>query len=324
MSFKIIVSPQGKIVNSGAYTLPIDSIKENNIISIDTNNNNKVVLLTSFFECNNSNKYSEWVYSLEKNITDNNIQKIVLFLEGFSNIVDITQFRDHFAISDVSKLSLIKIDSRPSFYYLINYANIYFNNRTIVITNSDIFFENLNIVSNIDMTKVIFALTRYSYTIDRELSLPSFKSSCYPSEKYNITDFLKVSNVQPCYNNKYLNSQLNCYYEEKVYANEYCADAWIFKTPMGLEESFKHIFLGKFRCDNNLNKLFTDKVNNEGYIFENPCLTIKAIHYDFNTVREFDNNEECVFHEIPTDQLFIQWSYISDNFSLVLDNNLNT
>ena len=270
MSFKII-SSQTKTVNCGAYTLPIDSAMENSMISIDTNNNNKLILLTSCFECNNSSKYNEWVYSLEKNISDNNIEKIVLFLEGFSSIVDLTQFRDHFTISDISKLSLVKIDSRASFYYLINYANENFNNRTVLISNADIFFENLNIVTNIDMSKVIFTLTRYSYTLNKErVSLPCFKSSSYPSEDYSITDFLKVSNIQKCYNEKYLNEELNNYYEGKDYANEYCADAWIFKSPMGLEESFKHILLGKFRCDNNLNKLFTDKIKNEGYIFENP------------------------------------------------------
>jgi hypothetical protein len=316
MSFKIISSPT-KIVNYGTYTLPINSKKEDELLSIITNNDNKLVLLTSFFECNNPSKYNEWGYCLEKNISDNNIEKIILFLEGFSTIVNITQFRDHFTISDISKITLVKINTRPSFYYLINYANDHFNKRTIVISNSDIFFENLNIVTNIDMTKTIFALTRYSYTLNKEkVSLPSFKTSSYPSEEYNITDFLKVSNIQPCYNNKYLNKKLNKYYEDKDYANEYCADAWIFKSPMILEESFKHIYLGKFRCDNNLNKLFTDKIKNEGYIFENPCLTIKAIHYDFNIVRDFDEKEEEVFNEIPTQQLFIQWSYISDNFSL--------
>jgi hypothetical protein len=318
MSFKIITSPPSKIVNCGTYTLPIDSIKENSIISIDTNNNNKLVLLTSFFECNNPSKYNEWIYSLEKNISDNNIDKIIIFLEGFSNILDTTDLKNNFSISDVSRIILVKINTRPSFYYLINYANEHFNNRTIVISNVDIFFENLNIVTNIDMTKIIFTLTRYSYTLNKEeLSLPSFKSHSYPSEKYNITDFLKVSNVQTCYNKKYLNSQLNDYYFEKNYANEYCADAWIFKTPIVLGESFKRIYLGKFRCDNNLNKLFTDKIKNEGYIFENPCLSIKAIHYDFNTIRDFDEKEDEIFNEIPTEGLFIQWSYISDNFSLI-------
>jgi hypothetical protein len=318
MSFKIITYPPSKIVNSGAYTLPIDSIKENSMISIDTNKNNKVVLLTSFFECNNPSKYNEWLYCLEKNISDNNIEKIIIFLEGFSTIVNITQFRDHFTISDVSRITLVKIDTRPSFYYLINYANENFNNRTVVISNGDIFFEKLNIVTNIDMTNTIFALTRYSYTLNKEkVSLPSFKSSSYPSEDYSITDFLKVSNIHQCYNEKYFNENLNTYHEGKDYANEYCADAWIFKTPMGLEESFKYIHLGKFRCDNNLNKLFTDKIKNEGYIFENPCLSIKAIHYDFNTLRDFDEKEEEVFNEIPAHQLFIQWSYISDNFGLI-------
>lgn len=318
MSFKIISSPPTKIDNYGAYTLPIDSIKENSIITVDTNNNNKLILVTSFFECNNPSKYNEWLYCLEKNISDNNIEKIVLFLEGFSSIVDLTQFRDHFTVSDVSKITLVEINTRPSFHYLINYANEHFNNRTVVISNADIFFENLNIVTNIDMSKVIFTLTRYSYTLNKEkVSLPSFKSYSYPSQDYSITDFLKVSNVQQCYNKKYFNEKLNIYYEYKDYANEYCADAWIFKTPMGLEETFKRIHLGKFRCDNNLNKLFTDKIKNEGYIFENPCLSIKAVHYDFNTLRDFDETEDEVFDKIPTQQLFIQWSYISDNFSLI-------
>ena len=92
---------------------------------------------------------------------------------------------------------------------------------------------------------------------------------------------------------------------------------------MNLEESFKSILLGKFRCDNNLNKIFTDKIKNEAYIFENPCLSIKAIHYDFNNTRDFDEKEDMIFNKIPTEQLFIQWSYISDNFSL-LNNNFKT
>lgn len=286
---------------------------ENDFLTIPCNMNNRVVLITTFFECKNETKYKEWIHCLEKNIHDESIEHVVLFLEGFSNIMNTEDLKKMFNITDIQKLRLVKISTRPTFYDLFEYANNNFKNKTIMISNSDIYFENLKIITNLDMNNVILSLSRYSYTLDGELSLPSATCSTYPAKKYKIHDYIKYSSANNVYYEKYNTDSLKKYDSCYTYANEHTADCWAFQTPIKIDERYKEIFIGTFVCDNKLTKLFVDKTKYEGYKFENPCLSIKAIHYDFSTSRNYIHND-TTYDGVDLYILFVEWSFISDNF----------
>lgn len=266
-------------------------------------NNIKMILITSFYE--NPQKYEEWMYCLNQNIKNKNIKKIIYFLEGFDFIKNELDFFNYFNIEITLKLKIIKIKSRPSFYTLIDYANQF--NDPILITNADIYFENLNLFK--DIKKSLFSLTRYSFDKDKKnYYLPSFDNSIYPAIPKNITDYSKL-NFHECYHPKYKNKIIPCD-NTKCFANEYSSDAWIFHAPLTIDDRYKNVFLGVFRCDNYMTKLWVDKIK-EGYTFENPCLSIKAIHYDFSTSRFFEDDTNEMFDGVSVHKLFIPWSYFS-------------
>jgi hypothetical protein len=153
-------------------------------------NNIKMILITSFYE--NPQKYEEWMYCLKQNIKNKNIKKIIYFLEGFDFIKNELDFFNYFNVEITLKLKIIKIKSKPSFYTLIDYANQF--NDPILITNADIYFENLNLFK--DIKKSLFSLTRYSFDKDKKnYYLPSLNNSIYPATPHKITDYIKVKKL---------------------------------------------------------------------------------------------------------------------------------
>jgi hypothetical protein len=279
---------------------------------------NSVVLITSFYECLNMDKYKEWIHCIEKNTQDDSINKIVLFIEGFPYINDTSDLTTYFNINS-SKIELVKINCRPNFYDLIDYANKHYKDQIVTISNCDIYFENLGVVTNINMNKVIFMLSRYSFCEDKtDYYLPTYQTgNFFPSLPYSLSCVKHMNNYNNSYHPKYkyVYNRLTWGMPENCDANSYTSDAWIFKTPMTLKDSYKDVRMGEYRCDNKLSKLFIDKVLTEGYTFENPCLTIKAIHYDFNRKRDNYCREEEWFEDVDHHTLFVNWSYISDNFN---------
>jgi hypothetical protein len=157
----------------------------------------------------------------------------------------------------------------------------------------------------------LFSLTRYSFDKDKKnYYLPSLNNSIYPATPHKITDYIKVKKLQNSYHPKYNSYEIEPYYKTKCYANEYCSDAWIFHSPLSIDDRYKNVFLGTFRCDNYMTKLWVDKMK-EGYTFENPCLSVKAIHYDFSTSRSFENDDTNEkFDGISVYELFVEWSYL--------------
>lgn len=280
---------------------------------------NSIVLLTSFYECSNAAKYKEWFHCIQKNTMDPCINKIVLFIEGFDHIKSVSDLRTYYNI-ETSKIEIVKIRDKPNFYDLIQYANANYKDKIITIANCDIYFENLGTVTNINMNKAILMLSRYSFCEDKSNAyLPTQQTGhFYPSKPYRLSFAVKhMNNYNDSYHPKYRHvpNSLKWGMPENLDANSYTSDAWIFKTPLAINNSYKEVRMGEYRCDNKLSKLFIDKVLHEGYTYENPCLTIKAIHYDFNKVRVNYCNEEEWFEEIGPHRLFVNWSYLSDHFN---------
>jgi hypothetical protein len=194
-----------------------------------------------------------------------------------------------------------------------------------IISNADIYFENLNVCTHINMDKVILSLSRYSFDAEKiNYYLPVNGIDCFPALPIVLSSSIRhLSAYLKSYHPKYNNIRPLLNYSEDIKTNYVCngytSDAWIFKTPIELSNSFKTIYIGKFRSDNKLTKLFIDKVKNDGYVFENPCLTIKAIHYDFTKEREYWNPDtwgDKTFEGVEHERLFVNWSHISDNFIL--------
>ncbi len=149
---------------------------------------NSIVLITSLYECCNPDKYEEWAHCIRKNTIDKAIRKIVLFIEGFTEVNVPSDLTLYFNI-DPSKIEIVKISEVPNFYDLFDYANKHYTEQTIVISNCDIYFENLGVVTNLNMNKVIFMLSRYSFCEDKtNYYLPTDQTgSFFPSRPYDLS-----------------------------------------------------------------------------------------------------------------------------------------
>ena len=269
----------------------------------------KLTLITTFYEC--PEKYTEWMHCVQKNITNANIKKIILFIEGFEPIKTELDFFNFFNVKPSFKVQIVKIKSRPSFYTLIEYSNKY--NANIVIANADIYFENLNVIT--DLTQKLFMLTRYSFDQDKN-NLPFIRHSNYQARPNSLSEYRKIKTIRNSYHPNYKNANEEQQLQEakiwkredKCYANEYSSDAWFYQTPFVLDDRYKDVYMGTPYCSHKITKLFVDKLK-EGYTFENPCLSIKAIHYDFSETKYFVETED-EYDGVNYNNLFVEWSYL--------------
>lgn len=115
-----------------------------------------LTLLTTFKKSDDDARNDEYLYSLQKNYENSNIDKIIIFYENDSD--------KDFQIVDEPKIQLVKIDFRPSFKTFIDYANENLKNNIIIIANGDVHFqerglEKLRLVDYKD--NLFFAITRY-------------------------------------------------------------------------------------------------------------------------------------------------------------------
>lgn len=166
-----------------------------------------MILLIEYYKSDNPVRDSEYLYCIEQNINNKFIEKIIVFISDVA-ILNISH----------SKLETINMTERPTYQYLFEYANENFPNKTIIISNTDIFFdETLDIIKKYDMTNMFLALTRWDY-------VPTGRENQFTLKFFNV---------------------------------DMSQDSWIFKTPIKMKEVV-NFTCGVLGCDNRIARIAYD------------------------------------------------------------------
>lgn len=114
---------------------------------------NKFTLIINLYNEVNEIRMMEYIIALQHNCNNQFIENIIVFFDKSNGLCD---------ISNHKKIKIIYIDTRPSFYYLINYCNENFKGINIILANGDIIFDQtLNNINNIE--GAITSLTRWEF-----------------------------------------------------------------------------------------------------------------------------------------------------------------
>jgi hypothetical protein len=223
-------------------------------------------MITTTFNNINSVRLEETIYSINKNLENNLIEKYFILLEVeltnedeklYHRIIDKNinlegKIKDEFiTLLKNEKTEIVFIRTRPTYRVIFNFCNSY-RNIIWILSNSDIHFpiwnnDKLKLLLNIDYSKEFFALTRY-----------------------NIYDELTIF-VKNKYTGIIIEKNSIKYKTQNTDGSS--MDSWIFKTPINIKNINLNFHLGKPECDGRMNFQLS-KIRK----VINPCLDIISIH----------------------------------------------
>ena len=122
-------------------------------------------LLTIFYDVKNEERLNEYNYCFDKNINNDDIKAIYVFFENTTELKlnDIKKKFEFLNNPKIKLINLIKKESKNvSFNEIIEYANKNLYGEKIIISNNDIYFENLNKIKKYNLIKknMINCITR--------------------------------------------------------------------------------------------------------------------------------------------------------------------
>lgn len=204
-------------------------------------------LLTTLYNENNPVRCQEYLYCLERNLHNRDIDSVVIFYEK-SGTSDYLLAR----LDGKQGIKLEIIDDKPTFRELFHYSNEHLNDRNIIIANADIYFDEehgLNLIRDYDFSGKIFALTRYNKLAHIEKLLREYPDQ-HGLARRTGEGLLRTQHT-----------------------NGTSIDSWIFSAPIALD--FRCYYtMGVVSCDSCLNyQLLKSKLR----VF-NPCLDMISIH----------------------------------------------
>jgi hypothetical protein len=198
------------------------------------------ILFQEYYESSNFERNEELKQCLQLNISNPHIDKIYLFTE-----LDIT-FE--------SKVEVIKINERFKYRMFLQWILECGNDEDIyILSNSDIYVQDANMIDMYNLNEISLALTRWEYN----------QNDCC----------MWISDVGYGLYRSPSDSQ----------------DTWIIKRPKITQEmicccDFK---FGVPACDNT----FAWILQNYGFNPKNKCLTIKTFHYHKTNYRTYQHND---------------------------------
>jgi hypothetical protein len=218
-------------------------------------NTTQIILISQWYNTENKQRQKENTICLINNILNPLIDIIILLNEEFYDFKNILKGLDPKLKSKVRQKI---INKRLTFYDVFDYVNKNLKNNIIILSNLDIFFDNtIQILKNIDFNNLFFSVSRFDLVND------------YEFDKDNT--IIKFNHDGPL-GNPCIDSN----------------DAWIFKSPIKIDNITKEIFLGSNGCDTIINEI----LSNLNYNVVNPIDSIKIIHYHLNQERDnFTTND---------------------------------
>lgn len=217
-----------------------------------------IFLITQFYIDSNNKRLDELLFCLKKNVTSGFFKKIILINEKIytSSQLGLSQH-------EMKYIKQINNENRMTYQHAFSAARDMNLIGYIVISNSDIFFDNtiLNIYKScLSTSKSLYALVRFEYKGEKNLNECSLHSNTSMSQDVWII------------HNKYLPT---C--DEIINLN---------------------IFLGCRGCDNAI----AYKLNNLGYVLKNEPYTVRTYHNHNSFVRSSPhrkNNAPRPYLNIP-------------------------
>lgn len=175
-----------------------------------------VVLITQYFHAENEVARDNLVSVLSKNLHHPNIAEVALVNELEYNFA---------ALKSSEKVKQYISGRRLTFADTFRVANDFYPNRTIVVSNSDIFFDStINVATSSPLSNTIIALSKWN-----AVSVENSENGTVMDDKISLS--LRADSQ----------------------------DAWVFRTPV--PESViaqSEFYLGAPRCDNRIARIFAD------------------------------------------------------------------
>src|SRR3990170_7825794 len=203
-------------------------------------------LITILYNEKNPDRVAEYLTCLEHNLNHELIDTIHVIYDTSAD----NQNNRLLNSLKSKKVTISYIDSRPTYGYCFELANMLYPNSKIILSNADIYFnETLNLLRDYDLTGTFLALTRWNITKNGTLEI--FKQ--YPLGKFD-QDWSESSQ-----------------------------DVWIFKTPLHIPKAHQ-IQLGLMNCDSRI----AYEAHKSGLRVINPCLTIQCCHLHLTNIRNYN------------------------------------
>lgn len=123
-----------------------------------------LVLITSYYEPLNEDRKKEIIFCLEKNNNNNFINEIVLMNDR--------EYELEFLENKEKIKQVIISNDRLYFKDAIEYANNYYNDKIVILSNSDIFFDETLFNIPLDLHEEAYSLCRYEFKNETEIKEP--------------------------------------------------------------------------------------------------------------------------------------------------------
>lgn len=227
---------------------------------------NMFILITTLYHEKNEDRQKEYLYCLDHNLADPEIESVVIFYESLIK-------KDPFLkkLKKRKRTTIVFWNRRPTFQDIFTYSNRRLLSKRIVLANADIYYDpkkGLNLLREIKLDHLILVLTRYNKLehIDKFIEEHPRKIGVFAQSE--------AGTVMTQVNGKSI-------------------DSWIFQAP--INPDFKCPFrLGIYNCDSFLNHELLKSFRYEVY---NPCLDVISIHHHngwhsnkYSTVIDEDGN----------------------------------
>lgn len=200
-------------------------------------------LLIEYFKSQNQQRDLEYLTSITENINCIQIDRIYVFISDDS-ILSINS----------PKIEIVKLDKRPSFKFLFEWANENLPNEKCIISNTDIFFDDtLKHFSDFNLTNQFIALTRW-----------------------DLVPYNGGLGIQ-FYNHPWRGD---------ITTGQLSQDSWIFETPIKIDERCDFL-MGKPGCDNRIVQI----MHENGYEVKNPSSKIITKHIHLTNHRTYNHTD---------------------------------
>tara|TARA_R100000808_G_C2125185_1_gene135549 strand:- start:248 stop:955 length:708 start_codon:yes stop_codon:yes gene_type:complete len=142
-----------------------------------------MILLTSYYKCENEDRHEEYLTCLRKNITNNFVSKIVVFL------------RDTLCVPEVEheKINYVQ-DPEHTYRSYFEYCNEHHQGEKCIIANSDMILnDTIGLLKDGSMEGKFFCLTRWD--IKEDGSLKFYRPPHGPDKSQDVWIFQSPINI---------------------------------------------------------------------------------------------------------------------------------
>lgn len=203
-----------------------------------------MILLTEYFTSSNANRDFEYKTCIRENLNCGSLDKIIIFISDDTSQLGF----EH------EKLEIIKLNERPTFKFLFEWANHNYLDKVCIIGNTDIIFDDsLKTLSENDLDNKFIALTRWDII---------------PKDKQLYVQFYNLP------------------WRGDITTGMLSQDSWIFKTPIKVDDR-SNFLMGKPGCDNRIVQIYHEL----GYDVKNPSKKVITKHLHDSNYRTYNQSD---------------------------------